>query len=81
MKSVAGLGVARAHVETLGEGEAGLVGVGGDVSGVDEENVGGLGTDAGDVAPGEFGLDDVAHDAVPAGEHEVPLEGWRTDVE
>ena len=49
--------------------------------GVDEEHVAGLRADAADVAVGQLGLDDVAHDAVPAGEDKVALEGGRADVE
>ena len=79
--SAQGCWLQRAQVEALREREADFVGVGGDVGGVDEQHVAGLGADAADELIGELGLDDMAQLAVPACEGEVALEGRRPEVD
>ena len=70
-----------AQVKALREGEADFVGIGGDVGGVDEEHIAGLGADAAHKAVGQFRFDDVAQFAVPAREGKVALEGRRANVD
>ena len=54
------------QVEALGEGVSDFVGVGGEVSRVDQQNAARIGADATHKAIGELGLDDMAQDAIPA---------------
>src|SRR5579863_4502675 len=70
-----------AEVETLGDGVADLIGVGGDIAGVDGKNVAGAGADAAHKMIGEFRLDDVTHYPVPVAQGEIPFEGRGTDIE
>ena len=68
------------QIEALRQREAGLVGVGGDVGGIEQQHVARLRADAAHVAVVELRLDHVAQFAMPAGQREIPLERRRPEI-